>query len=173
MPAPRVVLITGCSSPQGIGFATARRLAQAGHEVHATVRDHAHDGRLCDGLEDRLRIHDLDLRDDAQIRAVVADVADLEVLINNAGYGLIGGIEQTELSRVRENFETNLFATVALIQEVLPSYAHVRAATSSTSRRSSPPACACRPSGTTQRRRRRWRRSAKRSRSRPRRGTCA
>jgi NAD(P)-dependent dehydrogenase (short-subunit alcohol dehydrogenase family) len=120
VPATRVVLITGCSSPQGIGFATARRLAQDGHEVHATVRDHAHDAELRDGFEDRLLIHDLDLRDGAQITAVVGEIENLEVLINNAGYGLIGGIEQTELSRVRENFETNLFATVALIQEVLP-----------------------------------------------------
>jgi NAD(P)-dependent dehydrogenase (short-subunit alcohol dehydrogenase family) len=118
--ASRVVLITGCSSPQGIGFATARELAHAGHEVHATVRDHAHDAELRDGLEERMRIHDLDLRDGPQIKTVVAGIANLEVLINNAGYGLIGGIEQTELARVRENFETNLFGTVALIQEVLP-----------------------------------------------------
>jgi NAD(P)-dependent dehydrogenase (short-subunit alcohol dehydrogenase family) len=118
--ASRVVLITGCSSPQGIGFATARELAQAGHEVHATVRDHAHDAELRDGLEERLRIHDLDLRDGPQIKTVVGEITNLEVLINNAGYGLIGGVEQTELARVRENFETNLFGTVALIQEVLP-----------------------------------------------------
>jgi NAD(P)-dependent dehydrogenase (short-subunit alcohol dehydrogenase family) len=120
VPERRVVLITGCSSPQGIGFATARCLAQAGHQVHATVRDHAHDAELRDGFEDQLLIHDLDLRDETGIEAVVGEVAGLEVLINNAGYGLIGGIEQTELSRVRENFETNVFATVALIQAVLP-----------------------------------------------------
>jgi NAD(P)-dependent dehydrogenase (short-subunit alcohol dehydrogenase family) len=120
MAASRVVLITGCSSPQGIGFATARELARAGHEVHATVRDHAHVDELREGLEHRLRIHDLDLRDGAGIKAVVSEIANVEVLINNAGYGLIGGIEQTELARVRENFETNLFGTVALTQEVLP-----------------------------------------------------
>jgi NAD(P)-dependent dehydrogenase (short-subunit alcohol dehydrogenase family) len=118
--ASRVILITGCSSPQGIGFATARELAHAGHEVHATVRDHGHDAELREGLERRLRIHDLDLRDGAGVKAVVSEIANLEVLINNAGYGLIGGIEQTDLARVRENFETNVFATVALIQEVLP-----------------------------------------------------
>ncbi len=120
MATSRVVLITGCSSPQGIGFATARELARAGHEVHATVRNHAHDAELRDGLEDRLRIHDLDLRDGAAITAVVSELADLEVLVNNAGYGLIGGVEQTDLAQVRENFETNLFGTVALIQAVLP-----------------------------------------------------
>ena len=72
------------------------------------------------GLDDQLQIHHLDLRDGDGIEAVVDQVANIEVLINNAGYGLIGGIEQTALSQVRENFETNLFATVALIQAALP-----------------------------------------------------
>jgi NAD(P)-dependent dehydrogenase (short-subunit alcohol dehydrogenase family) len=113
-------LITGCSSPQGIGFVTARALAARGHVVHATVRDHAHDSALREGLACRLAIHDLDLRDRSGIEAVVGAVGDLDVLINNAGYGLIGGVEQVELDRVRESFETNVFGTLALIQEVLP-----------------------------------------------------
>jgi retinol dehydrogenase 8 len=118
--SPETVLITGCSSPRGIGFHTARALAREGHEVHATVRDHAHDAELRDGLSERLSVHHLDLRDPHQIRSVIAAVPDLGVLINNAGYGLIGGVEQVELDRVRENFETNLFCTVGLIQEALP-----------------------------------------------------
>jgi NAD(P)-dependent dehydrogenase (short-subunit alcohol dehydrogenase family) len=46
MASGRVVLIKGCSSPQGIGFASARVLAQAGHSVDATVRNHANDAAL-------------------------------------------------------------------------------------------------------------------------------
>jgi len=119
----RVVLITGCSSPDGIGFATARILASSGHAVHATVRDHSHDDELLDGVDGRLEIHDLDLRDRGGIDAVVNTVSasdGLDVLINNAGYGLIGGVEQVDLDRARASFETNFFGTMALIQAVLP-----------------------------------------------------
>src|SRR5215471_13713773 len=48
----RSILITGCSSPQGIGFAAARSLARAGHSVHATVRNHAHDAEMIEGLDE-------------------------------------------------------------------------------------------------------------------------
>src|SRR2546421_4521450 len=116
----RVVLITGCSSPHGIGFATARALAREGHEVHATVRDHAHDAELSEGLDSQLTIHDLDVLDRSAIQAVVGAIGSIEVLINNAGYGLIGGVEQVDIDRVRASFETDVFGTVAVIQEVLP-----------------------------------------------------
>ena len=124
MESGRVVLVTGCSSPQGIGFASARALAQAGHAVHATVRDHANDAALAAGLSERLTIHNLELRDRDDARAVlgaiVASEGHLDVLVNNAGYGVIGGVEQVDLDAVRENFETNYFGTMMLIQEVLP-----------------------------------------------------
>jgi NAD(P)-dependent dehydrogenase (short-subunit alcohol dehydrogenase family) len=120
----RTVLITGCSSPQGIGFASARALAAAGHAVHATVRDHTHDRELLAGLDGELLIHDLDLLDRATFAPVIEAVLEadgsLDVLVNNAGYGLIGALEQVDLDRARANFETNFFGTVALIQEVLP-----------------------------------------------------
>jgi retinol dehydrogenase 8 len=124
VPPNRSILITGCSSPSGIGFASARALAGAGHAVHATVRDHTHDQALVEGLEGRLEIHDLDLLDRASLTRAVGDVVAaegrLDVLINNAGYGLIGGVEQVELDLARANLETNFLGTAALIQEVLP-----------------------------------------------------
>ncbi len=124
MPPIRTILITGCSSPQGIGFATARALAQRGHRVHATVRDHAGDEALRAGLEDRIEVHTLDLLEpptmDAVLDAIVAPDARLDVLINNAGYGLIGGVEQVDLDRARALFQTNFFGTMELIQRVLP-----------------------------------------------------
>ncbi len=120
----RVVLITGCSSPQGIGFATARALAGGGHSVHATVRDHAHDAELLEGRDGKLTVHDLDVRDQAAVAsvidAIVAADGRLDVLINNAGYGLIGGVEQVDLDRVRASFETNFFGAMGLVQAVLP-----------------------------------------------------
>jgi NAD(P)-dependent dehydrogenase (short-subunit alcohol dehydrogenase family) len=121
---PSTVLITGCSSPQGIGFASARGLAAAGFSVHATVRDRSHVAALRDGLEGMLRVHDMDLLDAESVSAVVerilVDEERLDVLVNNAGYGLIGGVEQVELDRARASFETNFFGTMGLVQEVLP-----------------------------------------------------
>lgn len=120
----RTVLITGCSSPQGIGFASARALAGAGFSVHATVRDRANVASLLDGVEGRLVVHDMDLLDAGSVagtvEAVLAADRRLDVLVDNAGYGLIGGVEQVDLDRARVSFETNFFGTVALIQEVLP-----------------------------------------------------
>jgi NAD(P)-dependent dehydrogenase (short-subunit alcohol dehydrogenase family) len=120
----RTILITGCSSPQGIGFATARALAARGHRVHATVRDHSNDDELRSRHEDRLVVHHLDLLNAASmtpvIDAVIAADGRLDVLVNNAGYGLIGGVEQVGVDRVRANFETNFFGTMELIQRVLP-----------------------------------------------------
>lgn len=119
-----MILITGCSSPAGIGFAAAHGLAEAGHRVHATVRDHSHVASLTQGLEDRLTVHEMDLLDHATVLrtvdAVIQTDGRLDVLVNNAGYGLIGGIEQVELDRARAHFETNFFGTLGLIQEVLP-----------------------------------------------------
>jgi NAD(P)-dependent dehydrogenase (short-subunit alcohol dehydrogenase family) len=121
---PRNVLITGCSSPQGIGFASARALAHAGLKVHATVRDRSNVTALRDGLEDLIEVHDLDLLDTQSMTttldALVAGDGRLDVLVNNAGYGLIGGVEQVRIEQSRANFEANFFGTVALIQLVLP-----------------------------------------------------
>jgi NAD(P)-dependent dehydrogenase (short-subunit alcohol dehydrogenase family) len=107
----RSILITGCSSPQGIGFASARALAHEGHAVHATVRDHSHDSQLLEGIDGDITIHDLDLLDRESMRGALSEVLAaepaLDVVINNAGYGLIGGIEQVDLDRVRANFETD------------------------------------------------------------------
>ena len=121
---PGIVLVTGCSSPRGIGFATARALVEAGFTVHATVRDRSHVDELLAGLGTRLSVHDMDLLDPASVEGVVAKVIErdgrLDTLVNNAGYGLIGGVEQVDLGQARANFETNFFGTLGLVQEVLP-----------------------------------------------------
>ena len=124
--APRVVLITGCGSSAGIGFATARRLAGAGAHVWATVRDLTKGAALCDGLAvpEHLRVRLLDVRDARSIAAVVDEIARtdgrVDALVNNAGYGLLGGVEQVDVERARAQFDTNLFGTLRVIQAVLP-----------------------------------------------------
>ncbi len=120
---PLTVLITGCSSPRGIGFATARALDAAGHNVVATVRDHSHDDELLAGTN-TLTVRTLDLLDVDSVRQVVEDVIHrhnrIDALINNAGYGLIGGIEECTPEQAQAEFATNYFGTIDLIRAVLP-----------------------------------------------------
>ena len=118
------IMVTGCSSPRGIGSATARELARRGHRVVATVRRHGHDRDLRAGLESHLSVIPMDVLDEGSVRAALAEVdsllGGLDVLVNNAGFGLIGGIEQTTLDQARAQFETNYFGTLGLVRQVLP-----------------------------------------------------
>lgn len=115
----RAVLITGCSS--GIGAATARRLHQAGLPVYATAR------RVTDlaGLAaDGITTLQLDVTDEATMQAAVKRVTDehgaVGVVVNNAGYGALGALENVPVQSVRAQFETNVFGALRLIQLALP-----------------------------------------------------
>jgi NAD(P)-dependent dehydrogenase (short-subunit alcohol dehydrogenase family) len=115
----RAVLVTGCSS--GIGAATAARLATAGWTVYATARR----PETLSELEAKgCRPLALDVDDDASRKAAVQAVVDREgavgVLVNNAGYSQSGAVESVPDDRVRAQFETNVFAPLALCREVLP-----------------------------------------------------
>jgi NAD(P)-dependent dehydrogenase (short-subunit alcohol dehydrogenase family) len=121
----RVVLITGTSSPRGIGYATARRLAAAGHVVYATMRDLAAATDLAaDTGPGRIEVRRLDLLDRSAMRPLLDAIVDregrIDSIVNNAGYGLIGGVEQVALDVARTSFETNVWGTMALVQEALP-----------------------------------------------------
>ena len=121
----KVILITGCSSPSGIGFATARVLAKSGHRVFATVRDPSKAAKIQEGFkDDRLRVRILDVTIQESIDAVIQEITEAEaridVLINNAGYGLLGAVEDVDLDRARAHFDTNVFGAVRMIQAVLP-----------------------------------------------------
>lgn len=114
------ILVTGCSS--GIGAATAERLARRGHRVFATARDSATLGKLAAiGAQTRA----LDVTDEASMRAVVDEIVSesgaVGALVNNAGIGVYGSVEDTSMDRVRRGFETNVFGPARLIQLVLPS----------------------------------------------------
>lgn len=113
------ILITGCSS--GIGKATAERLAGAGHTVYATARRIE---SIKDLAERGCRTLALDVTDEESMRAAVDEIERTEgavgVLVNNAGYGLQGAVEEVPLDEVRRQFETNVFGLVRLTQLVLP-----------------------------------------------------
>jgi NAD(P)-dependent dehydrogenase (short-subunit alcohol dehydrogenase family) len=114
----RVVLITGASS--GVGQATARVLAQKGYTVVGTSRNSA-GAKSIPGVE----MLSLDVRADDSVQACVEAVhhrcGHLDVLINNAGYELAGALEALSQLEVTNQFETNFFGVVRMVNAVLPS----------------------------------------------------
>lgn len=115
----KAVLITGCST--GIGKATAERLARGGWTVYATARKPE---TLEDLKATGCRTLALDVRDEGSMQAAVHAVEEAHgavgVLINNAGYSQSGAVESVPLSKVRAQFETNVFGLVRMCQLVLP-----------------------------------------------------
>lgn len=118
----KTVLITGCSS--GFGLETARYFLARGWKVVATLRSPRDD--LLPAAEN-LRVLALDVTDADSIRRAVADAGPIDVLVNNAGIGLLNALEGISLDAVREVFETNTFGTMALTQAVLPQFRERRA----------------------------------------------
>ena len=113
------VLVTGCSS--GIGAATADFLVKAGHTVYATARGTETLSELAAAGARTLAL-DVTSEDSmvAAVRAVEAEHGRVGVLVNNAGYGEYGTIEETDLDAVRTMFETNVFGLSRMTQLVLP-----------------------------------------------------
>jgi NAD(P)-dependent dehydrogenase (short-subunit alcohol dehydrogenase family) len=115
-------LITGSS--RGLGRALAQAALEAGHRVVATARDPS-------------QLRDLETRHGAHVRVVALDVTDpdaaaaavrtavdafggLDVLVNNAGYGNIGSVEDTPLDEFRRQIEANLFGTIIMTKTAIP-----------------------------------------------------
>lgn len=113
------VLITGCSS--GIGRASADLLVKAGHTVYATAR---RTESLAELEAAGARVLALDVTSEDSMAAAVehieAEHGRVGTLVNNAGYGEYGTIEEADLDRVRKMFETNVFGLARLTQLVLP-----------------------------------------------------
>lgn len=116
----RVALVTGCSS--GIGLALAEALVASGWRVYAGARDVEALARLesLGARSLRLDVCDGDACE-AAVARVLAEEGMLSALVNNAGYGLHGAIECTDLEAARRQLETNFLGAVRLAQLVLPS----------------------------------------------------
>lgn len=116
---PETVLVTGCSS--GIGRATALAFREEGWRVYATARE---EGDVEDLTEYGCLTDELDVSDDRNVRRVVKRVTTeagrVDCLVNNAGYGLYGPVEEVPIGDVRQQFEVNVFGPYGLIQGVLP-----------------------------------------------------
>ena len=111
----KTVLITGCSS--GFGLEIAGHFLARDWRVVATMRTPRDDVLP---PSDRLRVLALDVTDAKSIRQAVEAAGTIDVLVNNAGFGVASPAELTPIAALREVFETNTFGTIALTQAVLP-----------------------------------------------------
>jgi NAD(P)-dependent dehydrogenase (short-subunit alcohol dehydrogenase family) len=118
------VLITGCSS--GFGLETAKLFVERGWTVIATMRKP--DADILPGA-DNLTILPLDVTDPASIASAMDKAGDIDVLVNNAGFGAAVPIELIEPDTARQLFETNTLGTLAMLQAVLPKFRERRAGT--------------------------------------------
>lgn len=116
------ILITGCSS--GFGLETARYFLDRDWTVIATMR--TPDSDILPP-SDRLRIMPLDVTDAASIARLVDGVGPIDVLVNNAGVGLLNAVEGISLDQAREVFETNTLGTIAMTKAFLPQFRERRA----------------------------------------------
>jgi len=121
----QVVLITGCSS--GIGYETALMLARNGFHTFATMRN----TKKSDSLEEIIKkerldliIRELDVNDDTSIENTIncikREANRIDVLINNAGYGLVGFFEDLTLDEIRNQFEVNFFGVLNITKKIIP-----------------------------------------------------
>jgi NAD(P)-dependent dehydrogenase (short-subunit alcohol dehydrogenase family) len=118
----KVWLITGSS--RGLGRAFAEAALEAGHRVVATARNPESLVDVVGKYGDRVRTVAVDVTSEAQARyaldAAIETFGGLDVLINNAGYGDVGSVEDTSLADFHAQIETNLFGVIIMTKAVLP-----------------------------------------------------
>jgi NAD(P)-dependent dehydrogenase (short-subunit alcohol dehydrogenase family) len=119
----KVVLITGASS--GIGEMCARRLAASGWRAFAAARGTPEPLDPTVGpLDPAVEGLQMDVDDDESVRAGIAKILEktgrLDAVVNNAGYALLGAVEDTEMSQAKAVFETNFFGALRVCQAALP-----------------------------------------------------
>ncbi|MCB0614771.1 MAG: SDR family NAD(P)-dependent oxidoreductase, partial [Phaeodactylibacter sp.] len=107
----KVILITGASS--GLGQALAEQLSEMGYQVYGTSRKHQDDGLS-------FKMVAMDVRDEASVHRAIAFIIDkegrLDAVINNAGIGIAGPLEQLRMDNIEQVLDTNVKGTVRVIQ---------------------------------------------------------
>ncbi len=121
----KVTVITGTSS--GIGFETALAFAREGYYTYATMRDTSKGDKIKEiSQKENLKIEvlELDVDKEDSVKIAIKQILDqkqrIDVLVNNAGWGLWGCVEDISIDEFKAQFETNFFAIIRLIQEVGP-----------------------------------------------------
>ena len=113
----KTILITGCSS--GFGLETARYFLDRNWNVIATMRTPREDVLP---ISERLRVLALDVTDPESIQRAVEAAGPIDLLVNNAGIGMLGALEGISMEKAREVFETNTLGTIAMTQAVIPQF---------------------------------------------------
>jgi NAD(P)-dependent dehydrogenase (short-subunit alcohol dehydrogenase family) len=117
-----VWFITGCS--RGLGRDLATQVLAQGGKLAATARDVGALAQLAEGQDDRVLTLPLDMNEPRQIEQAVARAVEhfgrLDVIVNNAGYGYLGAVEEIDDAASRAQFDTNFFGPVHLIRTALP-----------------------------------------------------
>jgi NAD(P)-dependent dehydrogenase (short-subunit alcohol dehydrogenase family) len=120
-----VAVVTGSSS--GIGFETSVLLAKNGFTTYATMRNLDKSNKIIDLKQKEklpLEVVKLNVTDDKSVKEAIEKISNeqetIDVLINNAGYGLVGPLEELSIQEFKEQFETNVFGVIRVIQEILP-----------------------------------------------------
>ena len=121
----QVAVVTGSSS--GIGFETSLLLARNGIYTYATMRNQSKSEEILTyARKDNLPLKTLHLDVTNKksileaIKKIIAEKGRIDILVNNAGYSLLGPLEQLQINEIKEEFETNFFGIIKLIQSVLP-----------------------------------------------------
>jgi NAD(P)-dependent dehydrogenase (short-subunit alcohol dehydrogenase family) len=130
----KVAVVTGSST--GIGFETALLLARSGFHTYATMRDLRKSKNMVEIANAEnlpLEVLQLDVNDDTSVKSaigkIIAEKSRIDVIVNNAGYGLISPLEDVTLDQVREQFETNFFGAIRVMNEVIPTMRRQRSGT--------------------------------------------
>ncbi len=121
----KVALVTGCSS--GIGLETALALARENYHTYASMRDTKKGSKIQEiAKKENLAITIITLDVDrpesikSAIKQIISEKQRIDVLVNNAGYGIFGCLEDLTIEELKAQFETNFFSVARLIQEVAP-----------------------------------------------------
>ena len=123
----KVAVVTGSSS--GMGYETSLILARNGFHTYATVRKLEGEGsnQIIDIAKNEnlpLQVIQLDVNNDKSVTDAINRIAKekdrLDVVVNNAGYDLMGALEETSMDEIKGQFETNFFGAVRVMKEVIP-----------------------------------------------------
>jgi len=121
----KLALVTGSST--GIGFETCLALARSGFVTCATMRDKKKSGNLEKIARNenlQIKVFDMDVDNDNSvydtIEKIIMEFGKINVLVNNAGYGLFGALEDFSMDEIKNQFETNVFGVIRVIRGVLP-----------------------------------------------------
>jgi NAD(P)-dependent dehydrogenase (short-subunit alcohol dehydrogenase family) len=120
-----VAVVTGSSS--GIGFETSLMLARNGYFTYATMRNLDKSDAIIDLKQKEklpLEVLKLDVTNDKSVKEAIEKIENeqetIDVLVNNAGYALVGALEELSIEEIKEQFETNVFGVIRVVQEILP-----------------------------------------------------